>query len=131
MRANILTPLGPVFSGEVAGIRMPGADGSFEVLNNHAPLVALLDTGKMVIRFEEEEELLYAVSGGFTEVKDNQVTVLVEEAIPVSDIDLSAEKVIQENLLSKMRELKVDSAEHARAEKDLKKAVNKITLAAE
>ena len=47
MTLEILTPDQKIFSGEVYGVQLPGIDGSFEVLNRHAPLVSALKAGKL------------------------------------------------------------------------------------
>ena len=49
MQLDILTPEAKIFSGQVYGIQLPGVEGSFEILENHAALVAALGEGKMKI----------------------------------------------------------------------------------
>ena len=83
MQINILTPDGKIFSGDVYGVQMPGVTGSFEVLQNHAPMIAALKDGTLKILREKLNggpESFYNIQGGFVEVLDNKVTVLVEGA---------------------------------------------------
>lgn len=80
MQLEILTPEHKVFSGKVYGIQLPGIEGSFEVLENHAPMVASLGNGKMKILIDKQESELYQVSAGFVEVLNNKVSVLIEDA---------------------------------------------------
>ncbi|GAA4319213.1 ATP synthase F1 subunit epsilon [Compostibacter hankyongensis] len=82
MQLEILTPERRVFSGKVYGLRLPGIDGSFEVLEKHAPLVAALAPGRMKVLNDKQNFSFYTIQGGFIEVLDNQATVLVEGAIP-------------------------------------------------
>ncbi len=83
MQLDLLTPEGKIFSGDVYGAQMPGVTGSFEVLEKHAPMIAALTDGKMKILKEKIQggaESFYNIQGGFVEVLDNKVTVLVEGA---------------------------------------------------
>lgn len=79
MHIDILTPEGKAFSGEGQSIQLPGADGRFEVLENHAPLISALAPGKVRIR-QDGRESWFDVRGGFVEVLKNRVSVLVEGA---------------------------------------------------
>lgn len=81
MTLEILTPERKLFSGEVYGVQMPGISGSFEVLERHAPLVSALKAGRIkVLRDKQAHSAYYEISGGFAEVLNNKVTVLVEGA---------------------------------------------------
>ena len=78
MHLEIITPDRKVFEGEVASARFPGADGSFEVLNNHAPLISALRAGEVVLR--GSTAATFHISGGIVEVLRNKVVVLAETA---------------------------------------------------
>ena len=81
MTLEILTPERKLFSGEVYGVQMPGISGSFEVLERHAPLVSALKAGRIkVLRDRQAHAAYYQIGGGFVEVLNNKVTVLVEGA---------------------------------------------------
>ena len=81
MTLEILTPERKLFSGEVYGVQMPGISGSFEVLERHAPLVGALKAGRVkVLRDRQNHTALFDIQGGFVEVLNNRVTVLVEGA---------------------------------------------------
>ncbi len=82
MQLEILSPDKKIFSGIADGVQMPGTTGSFEVLNNHAPLIASLGKGKVRVRIGNEKKY-YEISGGFVEVLNNNVNVLVEGAIAI------------------------------------------------
>ncbi len=82
MTLEILTPERKLFSGEVYGVQMPGISGLFEVLDKHAPLVSALKAGRVkVLRDKQAHTTSFAIQGGFVEVLNNKVTVLVEGAI--------------------------------------------------
>ena len=77
MKLEILTPDKKIFEGEVTSVTVPGAQGSFEILNNHAPIISTLDDGKVVVRGNGSEQYFYT-KGGVVEVIDNRVIVLAE-----------------------------------------------------
>lgn len=83
MNVQILTPTGKTYSGEVMGVQLPGITGSFEVLNQHAPLVSALKAGKLKILVDKNRNEFFQIEEGFVEVLNNQVTVMVEGAKPV------------------------------------------------
>ena len=84
MTLEILTPERKLFSGEVYGVQMPGISGSFEVLDKHAPLVSALKPGRVkVLKDKQNHFTHFDIQGGFVEVLNNKVTVLVEGAVPV------------------------------------------------
>jgi F-type H+-transporting ATPase subunit epsilon len=81
MNLEILTPEKKLFSGEVYGVQMPGISGSFEVLEKHAPLVSALKAGRIkVLKDKQNHFSFFDIGGGFVEVLNNKVTVLVEGA---------------------------------------------------
>lgn len=82
MQLEILTPEHRVYSGTVYGIQLPGIEGSFEVLDRHAPLIASLGPGKMKILKDKTGGAteLYEITGGFVEVLNNKASVLIEDA---------------------------------------------------
>jgi len=84
MNLEILTPEKKLYSGDVYGIQMPGISGSFEVLDKHAPLVSALKAGRVKVLKDKQHHFdYYDIQGGFVEVLNNKVTVLVEGAVPV------------------------------------------------
>ena len=80
MTLEILTPEIKLYNGDVYGVQMPGFDGSFEVLDRHAPLVAALGKGTIKVLKTKTEFIHYKIESGFVEVLNNKTTVLVEGA---------------------------------------------------
>jgi F-type H+-transporting ATPase subunit epsilon len=76
-----------VFSGDVREVIAPGADGQLAVLPKHAPLITVLAPGEVVVKREGEEDLFFAVGGGWMEVRPNHVTLLARSAEPAEEID--------------------------------------------
>ena len=84
MYLEVVTPDATHFQGEVDQATFPGSDGSFQVLNNHAPLIATLGKGELRFKVhyeahhvKDEEEILF-VDGGVVEVLNNRIIVLAE-----------------------------------------------------
>lgn len=80
MHLEIITPDQRVFSGEVVSAQFPGSKGSFQVLTNHAPLISLLDRGKVTIRTAQGEQAV-TIDGGIVEVLNNNIVVLAEAVL--------------------------------------------------
>jgi F-type H+-transporting ATPase subunit epsilon len=81
MNLEILTPEKKLYSGDVYGVQMPGISGSFEVLEKHAPLVSALKAGRIKVLKDKSNHLAnFEIQGGFVEVLNNKVIVLVEGA---------------------------------------------------
>jgi F-type H+-transporting ATPase subunit epsilon len=83
---DLVSPEKLLFSGEVEQVDVPGAEGDFGVLANHAPLVATLRPGILTVRGTGGEQKI-VVLGGFAEVSAQGLTVLAEVAETVADID--------------------------------------------
>ncbi len=77
MFLEIITPGKTVFSGEVNSVSVPGADGKFQMLNNHAPIISTLGKGKVKVK-TAKETLEFNVNGGVVEMMKNKVVVLAE-----------------------------------------------------
>ena len=92
MYLEIVTPEATLFSGDVESIAVPGVNGEFEMLNNHAPIVSLLKEGHVKIygdiQLDEEVENKFTkgekrgtwleINSGTIELKDNKIIVLAD-----------------------------------------------------
>ena len=86
MHLEIITAERRVYSDDVDLMVAPGMEGQLGILPHHAPLMSSLQPGELIIRKDGEETYL-AVSGGFLEMLDNQVTVLADAAERSDEID--------------------------------------------
>lgn len=96
MNITVLTPDKEIFRGAITSVKVPGTSGQFQVLNNHAPIVSALEPGKIQMvtargeyRFFNEESgaietaaeagrnVQYNIKGGFIEVLNNEISLLV------------------------------------------------------
>lgn len=77
MYLEILTPDKKIFEGNVSIATFPGADGSFQVMDQHAPLISLLSEGVVEYRSKEASETI-RITGGVVEVLKNKVVLLAD-----------------------------------------------------
>jgi F-type H+-transporting ATPase subunit epsilon len=126
--AQVLTPDGSLYEGEVNAVWVPGSQGNFTMLYNHAPIVSTLGVGAVVITKADNSEIVYAVSGGFVEMNDNKMTLLAEKAEKASEIDKEeAIKMLEEAQQQLAGTGKSD--DRSKAEKDLAIARNRLKVA--
>ena len=78
MHLEVLSPEKSIYKGDVVLVQMPGKMGSFEVLNNHAPIIALLEKGTMKIIDSERNKVALDIEDGVVEVQNNQILVLTD-----------------------------------------------------
>ena len=83
---DLVSPEQLLFSGEVDQVDVPGSEGDFGVLADHAPVVSLLRPGILTI-IEAGAPHRVLVVGGFAEVGPNGLTVLADMATPIEDVD--------------------------------------------
>lgn len=125
-QAQILTPEGSLYEGEVEGVQVPGKSGNFLILFNHAPIVSTLGVGPVIIKKPDNTEITYAVSGGFVEINDNHMTLLAEKATESSEIDVEEAKKLREDAKERLKDMNNDLE---KAEKDLAIAENNLKIA--
>jgi F-type H+-transporting ATPase subunit epsilon len=93
MKLEIITPEANIFSGEVTSVTLPGLDGMFQVLNNHAPIISSLRAGEVKMEVEgkldttklnqnvnvdKNNTLRVTIKGGVAELMNNKMIVLAE-----------------------------------------------------
>ncbi|MFZ6010205.1 MAG: ATP synthase F1 subunit epsilon [Bacteroidota bacterium] len=77
MHLEILTPEKKVFEGNVTIVTFPGADGSFQVMDHHAPLISLLQEGVVEYKSKDATQSM-KITGGVVEVLKNKVILLAD-----------------------------------------------------
>ncbi len=78
MNLVVLTPEKEIFSGAITSVKVPGLNGQFEILKNHAPIVSALGDGEVRILVEGGENKKFAIKKGFVEVLKDEVSLLVQ-----------------------------------------------------
>lgn len=114
---ELVSPEKLLMSTDVDMVVVPGTEGDFGVLINHAPVVSTLRTGILEVHNGDGPQQIL-VCGGFAEVNPSGLTVLAEEAMPLADVDrqaLEAElKDVQEDVDDAKDETKLADATKAR-----------------
>jgi F-type H+-transporting ATPase subunit epsilon len=88
MFLEIVTPESSIFQGDVEVVTVPGVDGEFQMLNNHAPIVSLLQEGK--VKFSGDISIDEAFQNKFTEGDKNSFELLINSGT----IELKENKII-------------------------------------
>lgn len=78
LRLKIVSPEKVEFTGEALSVLVPGTKGSFEILNDHAPIISSLQPGIVEYAVASGEKKKMAITGGFVEVQKNEVNLCVE-----------------------------------------------------
>jgi len=76
VKLEIITPEKRLFDGNVKLVQVPGASGSFEILNNHAPIISTLTKGTIKVITETDQKELIDIDSGIVEVKANNISIL-------------------------------------------------------
>lgn len=125
-QAQILTPDGPVFDGKVESIRVPGTNGDFQVLINHANLMSSLDVGPVTIVDVNGKVLKVAISGGMLDVNNNVVSLFAEAAEPSNVINVERARASKDRAEQRVKDSSMDQA---RVQISLLRAVNRLKIA--
>lgn len=83
---ELVSPERLLFSGPVQQVVVPGTEGDFAVLKDHAPVMSTLRPGVAVVTDEKGGTQRLFVRGGFAEVSANGLTILAEQAVPVEEV---------------------------------------------
>ena len=78
MYLEIISPEKLIFSGEIMIVKLPGMLGSFEIMENHAPIISTLNKGKIKVKETNGTITYFDINGGLVEGSDNKISVLVE-----------------------------------------------------
>jgi F-type H+-transporting ATPase subunit epsilon len=81
MRVEIVTPDVKVFEGDARHVQLPGVNGLFGVLKDHAPVISTLVKGKVKVEAIDGDVHSFEISGGVVEVNSNKVIVLAEKVL--------------------------------------------------
>lgn len=127
-RLEIVTPRKVVYSGDVVSFSAPGVVGGFQILYNHAPMLAAIGIGEAKLRDTEGNEYRYATSGGFVDVFKNHVTVLAETAERADEIDIPRAETAKDRANGRLEQHdpQIDSE---RAKNASKRAANRLRIA--
>lgn len=125
---EIATPERLVVDQEVDMVEAPGASGEFGILPGHVAFLTTLDCGE--VRFTTDGKTrLIATSGGFAEVADNKVTLLLDTAEFGEEIDLARAQKAKEKAEAALKGLTLEHTEYQALEAALVRAITRISAA--
>ena len=114
---ELVSPEKLLFTGEVESVVVPGSEGQFTVLKDHAPVMTTLKSGLVTVSdVAGKVERLY-VRGGFADVSSLSFTILAEQATPLAEIDISKLEAEIKNAQDDLSDAKTDEARHSAHEK--------------
>ena len=116
--AQVLTPEGEVFSGELVQLSTRTAVGEVGILARHAPMLARLVPAELRLHPSEGDAKRYAQGEGWLEVFANRARVLIAEAIPPEDLDAGELRDRLKEAEERLRDREEGSAAHEHAEQE-------------
>ncbi len=119
--AEVLTPEGEVFSGEIEMLSTVTTVGSIGILANHEPLLARLEPTELRLYRSEEEIVRFAQAEGYLQFAENRALVLVEEALAPGQIDRGALESRLADARAAADRAEQGSEERARALRDIRR----------
>lgn len=96
MKLEIVTPDGIIYDGEAKQVTLPGSEGEFGVLPEHATLVSILATGIITIVMPNATVTDVAINSGYVKVDESKVTCIVDGAVALKSDDSNIAKKIEE-----------------------------------
>src|SRR5436190_10209089 len=127
--AQVLTPEGTVYDGEVEQVSTRTGVGEVGILAHHAPMLARLVPAELRLHVSDGETIRYAQGDGWLEVFANRARVLIAEAIPPDDLDAGALKERLSEAERRIDESEEDSEARQQAERDKLRAEAFIRIA--
>ncbi|MDP6169934.1 MAG: ATP synthase F1 subunit epsilon [Candidatus Marinimicrobia bacterium] len=123
---EIVTPIREIKLGDVSYLRCPGLDGSFGVMRNHREGIFALSVGEVKVTQNGKDEY-FATSGGFAEILNDSVKLLVESLERSNEID--ADRANKSFERAQERRIKQDSElNETRIEASLVRALNRLRI---
>ena len=125
---DVVTPTRNLEEMVVSYIRCPGLDGSFAIMANHQEGIFSLDIGEIMIKTKSETKYL-STSGGFAEIVNDGVSILVETVESASDIDIPRAKAALQRARDRKSSSDNENLDQARMENALSRALNRLQVA--
>ncbi|MDF2856465.1 MAG: synthase subunit epsilon [Neobacillus sp.] len=127
IKVSVVTPDGPVYESDVEMVSTKAQSGELGILPGHIPMVAPLAIGVVRLKKEGQQELV-AVSGGFIEVRPDQVTILAQAAEKSSDIDVERAQRAKERAEQRLKEQQSEDIDFRRSQLALQRAINRLAV---
>lgn len=117
-----------LYSDDVDMVVAPGSEGVLGILPNHAPLLTGLALGELIVRKQGEEELSFAIGGGYMDVQPHKVTVLADAAERADEINLARAKEARDRAQRLIDEGGLSLDDLIRAEAALRRAMVRLKV---
>ena len=125
---DIVTPTHNLEEMVVSYVRCPGLDGSFGIMANHQEGIFSLDIGEIMVKTESETKYL-SISGGFAEIVNDSVSILVETVESASDIDIPRAEAALQRARDRKSSSDNENLDQVRLESALSRALNRLQVA--
>ena len=125
---EVVTPTRNLEEMVVSYIRCPGLDGSFGIMANHQEGIFSLDIGEIMIKTKSETKYL-STSGGFAEIVNDGVSILVETVESASDIDIPRAEAALQRARDRKSSSDNENLDQVRLESALSRALNRLQVA--
>ena len=126
IQLEIVTPTHVLDEGQVSYVRCPGIDGSFGVMANHIDGIIALGVGEIKVKKDGKEKYL-STSGGYAEIMENRLELLVESAEKSSEIDAKRAEMAIQRVEKRKKESNVEYDE-TRLGASLARALNRLQV---
>nr|YP_009511263.1 ATP synthase CF1 subunit epsilon [Gracilariopsis longissima]YP_010199402.1 ATP synthase CF1 subunit epsilon [Gracilariopsis tenuifrons]AXF36103.1 ATP synthase CF1 subunit epsilon [Gracilariopsis tenuifrons]AXI97140.1 ATP synthase CF1 subunit epsilon [Gracilariopsis longissima]UAD89260.1 ATP synthase CF1 subunit epsilon [Gracilariopsis tenuifrons] len=127
LNIRVIAPDRTVWDANAQEVILPSSTGQLGILKGHIPLLTAIDIGVMRVRIDKEWQPIILL-GGFAEVKDNNITILVNGAEEISDIDINTAQSNLEQATKFLAEAQTDK-DKIEAAQNLRKARARIQAA--
>ena len=124
---DIVTPTRNLEEMVVSYVRCPGLDGSFGIMANHQEGIFSLDIGEIMVKTESETKYL-STSGGFAEIVNDGVTILVETVESASDIDIPRAEAALQRARDRKSSSDKENLDQLRLDSALSRALNRLRV---
>lgn len=128
LTVEVRSPDGEIWSGIAVSVVVPGSSGSMGILPKHAPLMSSLEVGLTTIREPDKSEHRFVTGGGFVEINQNRVLLLVDFGDRPEGVDVARAEQSRDRARERLRSHK-EVVDRARAEAGLQRALQRLLWA--
>jgi len=128
LQLEIVTPFGQTFSNKVNSCTVPGEMGQFQVLKDHASMLSIVKVGLIKISENSGKTRNLSTSGGFCEIDENNIRIIVESAEFSDEIDVKRAKDAKDRAEKRLQS-KINDIDEDRAKLALARALNRLKIA--
>lgn len=126
-RLEIVTAERLSFADDVNVLVAPGIEGQLGILPHHAPLMTMLQPGELLIR-KGSEEIYWAITGGFLEVRPDKVVILADTCELAEEIDITRAEAAKRRAEERLK-TRVPEIDYAQAEAALRRSLARLKVA--